>query len=198
MRGRRLTGNSISYRHVYLRRRLSAQTDEAVFSLGTLAVGPSDRRCASLSALRPKFNPGEKGVVLPQRRVPRGPNGHVASATHQKARSPAISGTSDWDETTFHCLSACLSRALQLQACPTRSKWDDESLWTTLLGIYVPANRRPSWPGLTRLDPAIHAGSAPFADRFLSTAACVPFARCTSGESAWKPLAGLIERRHIG
>jgi hypothetical protein len=47
----RLAGNSISYRHIYLRRRLSAQTDEAVFSRGTLALDPSDRRCASLSAL---------------------------------------------------------------------------------------------------------------------------------------------------
>jgi hypothetical protein len=56
VRGGRITGNSISYRHVYLRRRLSAQTDEAVFSRGTLAVGSLDRRCASLSGLRRKFN----------------------------------------------------------------------------------------------------------------------------------------------
>jgi hypothetical protein len=39
------------HRHVYLRRRLSAQTDKAVLSRGTLAVGPPDRRCASPSVL---------------------------------------------------------------------------------------------------------------------------------------------------
>jgi hypothetical protein len=63
----RLAANSISYRHIYLRRRLSAQTDEAVFSRGTLALGPSDRRCASLSALtelrRPSLQAAMRSVA---------------------------------------------------------------------------------------------------------------------------------------
>jgi hypothetical protein len=63
----RLAANSISYRHIYLRRRLSAQTDEAVFSRGTLALDPSDRRCASLSALtelrRPSLQAAMRSVA---------------------------------------------------------------------------------------------------------------------------------------
>jgi hypothetical protein len=59
----RLAANSISYRHIYLRRRLSAQTDEAVFSRGTLALGPSDRRCASLSALTELRRPSLQAAI---------------------------------------------------------------------------------------------------------------------------------------
>jgi hypothetical protein len=59
----RLAANSISYRHIYLRRRLSAQTDEAVFSRGTLALGPSDRRYASLSALTELRRPSLQAAI---------------------------------------------------------------------------------------------------------------------------------------
>jgi hypothetical protein len=59
----RIAANSISYRHIYLRRRLSAQTDKAVFSRGTLALGPSDRRCASLSALTELRRPSLQAAI---------------------------------------------------------------------------------------------------------------------------------------
>jgi hypothetical protein len=87
----RLAGNSISYRHIYLRRRLSAQTDEAVFSRGTLALGPSDRRCASLSALTELRRPSLQAAIRSVARLLHGWQGSQVSPAEVSAVCRSIS-----------------------------------------------------------------------------------------------------------
>ena len=87
----RLAANSISYRHIYLRRRLSAQTDEAVFSRGTLALDPSDRRCASLSALTELRRPSLQAAMRSVARLLHGWQGSQVSPAKVSAVCRSIS-----------------------------------------------------------------------------------------------------------
>ena len=91
VRRRRFAANSISYRHIYLRRRLSAQTDEAVFSRGTLALGPSDRRYASLSALTELRRPSLQAAIRSVARLLHGWQGSQVSPAKVSAVCRSIS-----------------------------------------------------------------------------------------------------------